>query len=235
MSKESNAEILKLAAEEYETAKAPFKIIREKTALLVIDLLEAFVSPDGNFFCPEFLKIIPKVKKLIQICRKVKIPVIYAIECFHPKGYDKGLMWDMPLNKGIENALIEGSKGVRIYHETEPAPGDIKIIKKRYSAFYETNLNSILRNLGRDTVIICGCMTNYCCGHTARDAFSRDYKVIFGSDVTATDNPEIHRCELKTLRRGYALIMSFDEIIKELKTHSKKSSSKVEKKISMLQ
>jgi nicotinamidase-related amidase len=59
-------------------------------------------------------------------------------------------------------------------------------------------------------------MTNYCCGATARDAFFRDYKVIFGSDLNATDNDELHEAELKTLRRGYARVISLAEILAEI-------------------
>ena len=209
-------DFLRTATEEYQNARAPFDIVTEKTALLVIDMLEAFVSPDGAYFLPENEKILPKVKKLIQICRKLKVPIIYTTEYFHPKGYDKGLMWDIPINKDRTRTFIEGSNGVRIYHEIAPRPDDIVIIKKRYSAFHDTNLDSILRSLGRDAIIICGCMTNVCCGHTARDAFSRDYKVIFGSDINATDLPDIHEYELKTLRRAFALVISFDEIVEEL-------------------
>ena len=75
-----------------------------------------------------------------------------------------------------------------------------------------------LRGCKVDTVIITGCMTNYCCGATARDAFFRDYKVIFGSDLNATDSQELHEAELKTLRRGYARVISVDEIMEELGT-----------------
>ena len=85
-------DFLRTAAEEYQNAKAPFDIVTEKTALLVIDMMEAFVSPDGSYFLPENKKILPKVKKLIKICRKLKVPIIYTTEYFHPKGYDKGLM-----------------------------------------------------------------------------------------------------------------------------------------------
>jgi isochorismate hydrolase len=59
-------------------------------------------------------------------------------------------------------------------------------------------------------------MTNYCCGAAARDAFFRDYKVIFGSDLTATDSRELHEAEFKTLRRGYARVISLAEILPEL-------------------
>ena len=90
------------------------------------------------------------------------------------------------------------------------------IQKHRYSAFYDTDLDTYLRGCAVDTVIITGCMTNYCCGATARDAFFRDYKVIFGSDLTATDNHALHEAELKTLRRGYARVLSAAEIADEI-------------------
>ena len=84
--------------------------------------------------------------------------------------------------------------------------------------FFCTDLHTYLRGCKVDTLIITGCMTNYCCGATARDAFFRDYKVIFGSDLNATDSQELHEAELKTLRRGYARVISVDEIMEELGT-----------------
>ena len=68
----------------------------------------------------------------------------------------------------------------------------------------------------KDTVIICGTLTNYCCSTTARQAFERSFKVVFGSDVTAAHFPELHDMELKVLRRGFALVLSLDEILKEI-------------------
>ncbi len=93
---------------------------------------------------------------------------------------------------------------------------DVIITKQTYNAFYNTNLDHTLKGMGRDTVIICGTMTNYCCGASARDAFFRGYRVVFGSDINATDDPQLHEAELQTLRRGYALIMSCDEIIEAI-------------------
>jgi len=71
----------------------------------------------------------------------------------------------------------------------------------------------MLKNLKVDTVIVCGTMTNYCCGTTAREAHARGYKVVFGSDINSTDDPEIQESELKTLRRGFALVISSDQIM----------------------
>jgi|GEM_PF-6648455 len=56
-------------------------------------------------------------------------------------------------------------------------------------------------------------MTNYCCGPTARQGYERSFKVIFGSDVTATDDPEMQENELKIMRRGFAKVISGDQII----------------------
>ncbi|MFF4473631.1 isochorismatase family cysteine hydrolase [Streptomyces sp. NPDC001599] len=73
-----------------------------------------------------------------------------------------------------------------------PRPDEVVIRKPSYGAsygaFYDTPLDTMLRNLGRDTVVVTGTLTNYCCGTTARQAYERGYKVVFGSDVTATDD-----------------------------------------------
>ena len=61
----------------------------------------------------------------------------------------------------------------------------------------------MLRSLDVSTVVIAGTMTNFCCGATAREAYWRGFKVIFGSDITATDDDDMHEAELRTLRRGF--------------------------------
>ncbi|MEU7166862.1 isochorismatase family cysteine hydrolase [Streptomyces morookaense] len=73
-----------------------------------------------------------------------------------------------------------------------------------------------LRNLGRDTVVVTGTLTNYCCGTTARQAYERGYRVVFGSDVTATDDESRQEPELAVLRKGFALVLSADEIAQRL-------------------
>jgi len=77
-------------------------------------------------------------------------------------------------------------------------------------------LETILKNLEKDTVIICGTLTNYCCGATARQAYERSFKVVFGSDVTSTDDPDMQESELKVLRKGFAKVLTADEIIRTL-------------------
>ena len=77
-------------------------------------------------------------------------------------------------------------------------------------------MTSILKHLEKDTVIICGTLTNFCCGMTARQAYERGFKVVFGSDITATDDPALQEPELQVLRKGLALVLSLDEILERL-------------------
>ena len=104
----------------------------------------------------------------------------------------------------------------RVWHELTPKEGEIVIKKSSYGAFYDTPLETILKNMGKDTVIISGTVTNFCCGATARQAYERSFKVIFGSDVTSTDDPEMQEPELKVLRKGFAKVLTSDEIIEAL-------------------
>jgi nicotinamidase-related amidase len=183
----------------------------------VIDLQEAFVAEGARMWTPENIRIVPRVKRLIEHCRKRGVPVIFTEHCHDDAGRDKGLMWDVPLNRPIkEGALRLGARETATVRDLAPLPGEKVIPKHRYSAFYDTDLDTYLRGCGVDTVIISGCMTNYCCGATARDAFFRNYKVIFGEDITATDSRELHDAELKTLRRGYARVIPLAEILREL-------------------
>jgi nicotinamidase-related amidase len=77
-------------------------------------------------------------------------------------------------------------------------------------AFYGTPLQTILTNLGRDTIVICGTLTNFCCGTTARQGYERGFNVVVVGDLTATDDRELHEAELKTLRKGLARVLSLE-------------------------
>lgn len=104
----------------------------------------------------------------------------------------------------------------KIWHEILPKDNDFIIFKPSYGAFYDTPLETILKNLGKDTIIICGTLTNYCCGTTARQGYERGFKVIFGSDVTSTDDPDMQEPELQVLRKGFAKVMDLESILKVL-------------------
>ncbi len=125
--------------------------------------------------------------------------------------YPRGRVNDTPAYCApvARSALAAGSVGTQIAAEFEVRPDDAVIrTKHTYDAFFGTELDSLLRGGGVRTVIVCGTMTNYCCEATARGAFDRGYHVVFSSDLTSTDSAINHVATLRTMRRGYARVMS---------------------------
>jgi nicotinamidase-related amidase len=216
----SEREILDLARRAYQHGNASFEVNTEKCALLVIDLQDEFVKPHWTpSWVPEATRIIPKVKSLIEHCRTKNIPVIYTVFSKTNNYLDRPKSGKFMPNRYPEVTIdpMEYYDGGKVYDEIAPLEDEIVIHKPSYGAFYDTPLETILKNMGKDTVIICGALTNYCCGTTARQAYERGFYVVFGSDVTATDDPDMQEPELKVLRKGFAKVLSYDEIISFLK------------------
>jgi len=212
-------DVLSLARKAYQEGDAAFDIIPEKCALLVIDMQDEFVKPHWSpDWVPEATRQVPRIKRLIEHCRSRGIPVIFTVYSGTHGYLDRPATGKtMPgryagLDIDFSPFFVEG----RIWHELAPQEGEIVIHKPSYGAFYDTPLETILKNLGKDTVIVCGTLTNYCCGATARQAYERSFKVIFGNDVTSTDDPDMQEPEWKALRKGLARVMTSPDIIKAL-------------------
>lgn len=206
------------AKKAYETGNARFDVIPDKCALLVIDMQDEFVKPGwASSWIPEATRQVPLIKKLIDFCRDKNITVIYTAFKNTNNFLDRPLTGSIMPNRYPELGYSDDwFKEGKIWHELEPKENEIVIYKPSYGAFYDTPLETILRNLGKNTVIICGTLTNYCCSTTARQAYERGFKVIFGSDITSTDLPEMQEPELKVLRKGFAKVLSLNDIINVL-------------------
>lgn len=211
-------ELLTLAKKAYNEGNALFDIVPETCVLLVIDMQDEFVKPHWSpWWIPEATRQVPRIKHVIDHCRAKKIPVIFTV-CSKTFNYlDRPKSGDFMPNRYPEVEVDQEFfvKG-RIWHELERAKDEIVIHKPSYGAFYDTPLETILKNLQKETVIICGTLTNYCCGTTARQAYERGFYVVFGSDITSTDDPDMQEPELKVLRKGFAKVLSADEIMKLL-------------------
>jgi nicotinamidase-related amidase len=213
-------QVLNLARRAYEEGNADFEIVPEKCALLVIDMQDEFVKPHWTpDWVPEATRKVPLIKRLIEHCREKRIPVIFTVYSKTHNYLDRPKTGSLMPGRYSELEIDRSSFFVKgnVWHELAPKDNEIVIHKPSYGAFYDTPLETILKNLGKDTVIICGTLTNYCCGMTARQAYERSFKVVFGSDVTAVDDPDMQEPELKVLRKGFAKVLSAHEIIEALK------------------
>jgi nicotinamidase-related amidase len=213
-------QVLSLARRACAEGNASFDVVPEKCALLVIDMQDEFVKPHWTpDWVPEATRQVPRIKKLIEHCRKKDIPVIFTVYSKTHNYLDRPRTgpsmpgWYSELEIDRSAFYVEG----HVWHELAPRKDEIVIHKPSYGAFYDTPLETILTNLGKDTVIICGTITYCCCGMTARQAYERSFKVVFGSDVTSADCPEMQGPELKVLRKNFAKVMTANEITEMLK------------------
>ncbi|MFX1504801.1 MAG: cysteine hydrolase family protein [Promethearchaeota archaeon] len=215
----TESQILILAKTAYEEGNAKFSLRADKSALIVVDMQDEFVKPHWTpFWIPEATRQVERIKALISICREKGIPVIYTAVAYTHFRHDRPFTGDLMPNRypelGIEDPSI--FRDGHIYDEISPVTEDIIIYKPSYGAFYDTPLETILRNLGKDTIIVCGTLTNYCCSMTARQGYERGFKVVLGSDVTSTNDPTMHEAELKVLRAGFARVLSLNDILEEI-------------------
>lgn len=212
-------QIVDWAKEAYESGRASFEIRREKCALLVIDMQDEFVRPNWTpDWVPEATRQVPRIKKLIEHCRAKSVPVIFTAYAKTHHYRDRPRSGSSMPGRYPNVAVDRSSIYVQghIWDELAPLEDEVVIRKPSYGAFYDTPLETILRNLERDTVVICGTLTNVCCGMTARQAYERSFKVVFGSDVTSTDDPDLQEPELKVLRKNFGIVMTAAEIIEAL-------------------
>ncbi len=158
-----------------------------KPALIVIDMIK------GNepFFTDEHRKIIPKIAETIRECRKNSIPIIFANDSYIKNDW----LFDF-----MKEHAIRGTEGVEVIDELKPEEGDIIVEKRRFSAFFRTDLDLTLRELGVDTVALAGINTNVCVLATAFDAISSDFYTILLSDCCASGRRELHDFIVKKFR-----------------------------------
>ena len=205
----------------------PYRVDRidpNTTALIVVDMQNDFVAPGAPMETPAGRAMLPNLKRVIAFCREQGIHVIYTTHAHRRNGCDMGRFADLWTPIRTRAGLVDGEPGIEIYSELAPQADEIVIKKHRYSAFYGTDLEIILRGWGVETVIIAGVTTENCCHATARDALFRDYKVVFLADATATfDYPDVgqggmsaedvHRATLLILSVSTAHVMTTNELV----------------------
>lgn len=181
------------------------------SALLIVDMQMFFLDPASPTFAGGGPAAIPAIKRLAAAFRAAGRPVIFTQHVHHPDGSDLGLMgwwW--------EGRCLQGSEESGVHPELAPLPGEKVIAKHRYSAFYDTDLETVLRCLKVEDLVITGVMTNLCCESTARDAYFRDYRVFVPADGTGTITEEMHLASLLNIAFGFAFVTTCDELVRQV-------------------
>ena len=165
-------------------SKIRWTIEPARSALLAIDLQNAFLLPESPLAAPGGLAILPAFNRVIAAARRAGMPVIFTATT-HDPAEPPNRMDDLFPTRRARNSLERSTPGHRIHPSVDRREGDLMVEKPRYSAFWRTDLDALLRARHVDTLLMGGVWSNVCVEATARDAFLREYKVIYLADCTA--------------------------------------------------
>lgn len=182
-----------------------------------------FVSKGGSYDLmgmnvSRYAEVVPTLKRLIDYCRRVKIPIFYSQAVREESGIDLLTRSHRILPKSREERIkkrpicIRGSWDAEIVEQLKPSADDHVVIKRRDSVFQDTEFEVWLQSLGIDAIIFSGIDTSICVESSLRDAFNHGYDILMISDATASNNLDHYNSTLDNIRNYYGLVMNLDEL-----------------------
>ena len=194
---------------------------RTKTAMIVVDMQNAFLSDEGSMVktgmdITELKKTAAPVRRLVEACHSADIPIVFTRMVQRADFKDVGLRLERrPALKEVDS-LVAGTWDAELDPRMDARPKDYILDKSRYSSFYNTNLEVILRGLAVDTLIICGVTTEICVESTIRDAYFRDFRIVVPEDAVAAMDVARHQGTLLTIQFGFGTVTTTAEVIDSL-------------------
>lgn len=193
-----------------------------RCALVVQDMQNDVVMEGGAFAAsgaPQHCReqnAIPNIRRLAERCRAAGVPVVHV--WFEVPEGAAGLTLNAPLFEGVveNHALVRGSWGAQPVAGLEPQRSDHVVTKMRMSAWEGTNLETILKAEGRDTVIVTGAWTNMSIEHTARTGADKGYLMVVPEDACSTMNADWHRASIDYALQNVAAVTSTEAVISAL-------------------
>ncbi len=172
-------------------------------ALIIVDMIK------GNkpFFNEDQLAIIPKIREVAEKVRNSGNLVVYANDSYTERDW---------LFRYMKRHALRGSEEVEVLDELKPEKGDIVLEKKRFSAFFRTDLDLILREYGVEKVAIAGVNTHVCVLATALDAISNNFEAVILKDCCASNRRELHEFIVEKYKLVGLKVMSSDEFLSEI-------------------
>ena len=163
-----------------------------RPAVIIVDMLEGNYKAERSGREEE--RIIEPVRDFLRTCRDLFIPVIFACDSFMAE--------DFIFRGRMKPHAIRGTSGTKPLADLEPQPTDIILEKRRFSAFFKTDLDQTLRTLHVDTVAVGGVNTHFCVLATAFDAVCHDFHTILLEDLSAAYKKEIHQTFMDAYRHN---------------------------------
>ncbi|MGI9335561.1 MAG: cysteine hydrolase family protein [Gammaproteobacteria bacterium] len=192
------------------------RIDLDKTALLVIDMQNGFLIPGYSpLEVPGLQSIVPNINRLVHICREHGVRVVWTQQTYSEEWRSWARNFATPqMRDRIIAETAEDAHGFQIHDSLDVAAGDLRITKRRSSAFTpgSCNLHQRLQASGHDTLIITGTLSNVCCEATARDAMLLNYNTLFVADANGARSDEEHNATLVNMIQFFADVLMTQEL-----------------------
>ena len=195
------------------------------SAFFVCDMQNDFVHEDGAFVKrfgkvqPDPDAIAPSISKVLQVAREMGIRVIYTRVVNRPDGVGQSVRLSRKMG-----ALMEGSWGAEVIKELAPRDDEFVVAKWRFSPFFGTSLETVLRGFGVKTIVLSGVHTNGVIDSSARDAEYRDLDIVVLRDCCGAATVALHEAHLETIRASFGRVMTSQEFLEILKADPTRSS-----------
>ncbi len=178
-------------------------------ALLIIDMQNDFVHPGTPVHVAGAAATVPVIRKLRESCRKHEIPVFHVIRSYSADGLtvERARLADFRRTPFV----VPGTLGAEIIKELTPEAGEKTVIKPRYSAFFQTNLDLMLKRLGVERVLVSGTQYPNCIRATVTDALSLDYAVSVITDACSAKTEAVAAANILDMRNLGAECITFAE------------------------
>lgn len=182
----------------------------KKTALIVVDMINEFCKPGGKMVLPGYEKLMPQQKALIAEARANDVPVIFVVDS-HRKNMRQDREWLKRTPHGVENTWA-----TEVIEDLEMRDDDLVVVKHRYSAFFQTDMDLLLKDMLISQVIVCGVVTNICVRSTVHDAFFQGYDVVVPHDACAATGPREHVSTLYDIATHFGTVSDTATIVDAL-------------------
>jgi len=186
-----------------------------KPAIIVVDMVkDTFKEGSRLPITQEGRSIIPNLQILLKESRRRGFPVIFANDSF--------LKGDFIFNGKMKSHSIRGTEGAEVVADLNPEPTDLILPKRRFSAFFKTDLDQTLRLWGVDTLVATGLTTEFCVLSTVIDGLCHDFSAVILEDCTVSHSKERHQACLSLYRETslYPLlrIMTLSQFLDDVST-----------------
>lgn len=185
---------------------------KTRAAVLVVDMLNEFCKPGGAMMLPGAEKLFPAQRAVLAAARENDVAVIWIIDS-HRESLRRDREW---LKRSPH--CVEGSWGAEVIADLEPRAEEMRVYKHRYSGFFQTDLDLVLKDHRCDQLILFGVVTNICVRSTVHDAFFNGYMVIVPEDCCAATGPREQESSLYDIATHYGIVTDAKSVIAAITT-----------------